>query len=90
MLLYQAYAARAIAFARAKLPNEAIEDIVQETFGAAWKSLPSFPGNARGPSLVWGWLAAILVKKVADFYRPISIGRNEKSLRSSGRSGKSR
>ncbi|GAI74513.1 unnamed protein product [marine sediment metagenome] len=45
--------------------REAAQDITQETFLAALKSV----GKFRGQSKVYTWLYSIASKKVADFYR---------------------
>ena len=53
-------------FARWKVSDEeAAKDLVQETFLAAVKNLPSF----RGDSSERTWLFAILKNKVLDYYR---------------------
>jgi RNA polymerase sigma-70 factor, ECF subfamily len=41
------------------------EDVVQEAFRSAWKSRESFIGGGGGR----GWLAAILRRRVADYWR---------------------
>lgn len=50
---------------RAKLPPDAVEDVTQEVFIAALRSLDRF----RGRSTFRTWLAAIARHKVADYYR---------------------
>jgi len=45
--------------------HDAVQDIVQETFLAALKSI----GKFRGRSKVYTWLYSIANRKVADFYR---------------------
>lgn len=50
---------------RMLLPPEAVEDVAQEVFVAALRSLRQFQGRA----LVRTWIAAITHNKVADFYR---------------------
>lgn len=44
---------------------EALEDLVQEVFLAAWKALPLF----RGESEVRTWLLGIARHKIGDYYR---------------------
>ena len=45
--------------------SEAVEDLVQETFLAAWKGLPKF----RGEGGLRAWLLGIARHKVEDYYR---------------------
>lgn len=45
--------------------SEAVNDIVQETFVAAWRQISNF----RGESSVRTWLFAICARKVADSHR---------------------
>jgi len=52
------------ALARTGRP-EVAEDLVQETFLAAWKSAESFAGRASERT----WLLSILRNKIADYYR---------------------
>lgn len=50
----------------ARTSNAAIaEDIVQETFAAAWAAMGGFEGRSRDST----WLTAIAGRKVADHYR---------------------
>lgn len=64
--LVDRFSGRLVSFARAKLPQRAdAEDVVQETFIAFIKSLPSF----RQESPVESYLFAILRRKIADTYR---------------------
>ncbi|MEO0445234.1 MAG: sigma-70 family RNA polymerase sigma factor [Verrucomicrobiota bacterium] len=52
--------------ALSKLRNPATaEDLVQETFLAAWKAREKFAGRAAERT----WLTRILLNKIADFYR---------------------
>ena len=53
-----------IAIARVGDRNTA-EDLVQETFLAAWKGKDRFDGRSK----LQTWLVAILKRKIADFYR---------------------
>ncbi len=50
---------------RALLPREAVEDVTQEVFIGALRSIHSY----RGGSLFRTWIAALVRHKVADFYR---------------------
>jgi len=50
---------------RALVPPEAVEDVTQEVFVAAVRGLAQF----RGHSLFRTWLAAIVRRKAADYYR---------------------
>ncbi len=52
--------------------RETAEDIVQETFMSAIKSLPSFKGESSEKT----WLTAILNNKVIDYYRKKDILKN--------------
>lgn len=53
-------------FALGKVGNPSIaEDIVQDTFLAAWRARRSFQGKASERT----WLTRILLNKVSDFYR---------------------
>ncbi len=65
--LYHAYRDRLHSFASRQLGTEqaAAEDIVQETFLAAFSSLDTF----RGDSKLYTWLCGIAHHKIADFYR---------------------
>lgn len=45
--------------------QEVAEDLVQETFLAAWRARDSFGGRASFDT----WLCAILRRKIADYYR---------------------
>ena len=45
--------------------REALDDLVQEVFLAAWKALPSF----RGESEIRTWLLGIARHKISDYYR---------------------
>ncbi|MEY8779424.1 sigma-70 family RNA polymerase sigma factor [Allomuricauda sp. XS_ASV26] len=53
------------AMARRKLPEAAIEDVVQDTFLAALRSAPRF----KGQSTERVWLTSILHHKIMDYYR---------------------
>jgi len=65
--LYNAYFDRiySLIFNQVSGDREAAQDITQETFLAALKSV----GKFRGQSKVYTWLYSIASKKVADFYR---------------------
>ena len=52
-------------FVRSRVPPEAVDDIVQETFVAASRGVPTF--DRRCP--VWNWLIRIARNKIAEFYR---------------------
>ncbi len=53
-------------YALGKTRNHAIaEDVVQETFLAAWKARKKFQGKAAERT----WLTRILLNKISDFYR---------------------
>jgi RNA polymerase sigma-70 factor (ECF subfamily) len=65
--LYNTYADRiySLVFHQVDRNHEVAQDIVQETFVAALKSVAKF----RNQSKVYTWLCSIANKKVADFYR---------------------
>jgi len=65
--LYNAYFDRIywLVFSQVAGDREAAQDIVQETFLAAFKSAGRFHGRSK----VYTWLYSIANKKVADFYR---------------------
>jgi len=65
--LYHAYRDRLHSFVSRQLGTEqaTAEDIVQETFLAAFGSLDAF----RGDSKLYTWLCGIAHHKIADFYR---------------------
>lgn len=48
-----------------RLPNEDCEDIAQLTWLAVWRSLPNFRGNSSCKT----WIAGILKKIIADWFR---------------------
>ncbi|HFX17613.1 MAG TPA: sigma-70 family RNA polymerase sigma factor [Flavobacteriales bacterium] len=53
-------------YARLKLPSkEAAEDVVQETFLSAFKSVSNFKGKSSEKT----WLVSILKRRIVDFYR---------------------
>lgn len=52
-------------FVARRLPDEAIDDVLQETWLAAWNDLPTFSKRARFK----GWLYGIALHKCADFHR---------------------
>lgn len=53
-------------YALGKVRNPSIaEDVVQETFLAAWKARKKFQGKAAERT----WLTRILLNKISDFYR---------------------
>lgn len=53
-------------YALGKVRNHSIaEDLVQETFLAAWKARDKFEGRASERT----WLTRILLNKISDFYR---------------------
>jgi len=65
--LYNTYADRiySLVFNQVDRNHEVAQDIVQETFVAALKSIVKF----RNKSKIYTWLCSIANKKVADFYR---------------------
>lgn len=52
-------------FVRARVPAEAVDDLVQDTFMAAARGIHDF--HASCP--VWHWLTAIARNKIAEYYR---------------------
>ena len=65
--LYNTYADRiySLVFNQVGRDHDAAQDIVQETFVAALKSVAKF----RNKSKIYTWLCSIANNKVADFYR---------------------
>ena len=65
--LYNTYADRiySLVFNQVGRDHDVAQDIVQETFVAALKSVAKF----RNQSKIYTWLCSIANKKVADFYR---------------------
>ena len=64
-LLYERHAPRVINRVRFVVPESDIEDVTQEVFVAALKSLDSF----RGDALFSTWLRTLTNYKVAEYYR---------------------
>lgn len=62
---YQTYASKLRRYLLAKLPEEEVEEILQDTFLSAFDSLPLYKGTAS----ISTWLIAIARHEVADFYR---------------------
>ena len=52
-------------FVARRLPAEAIDDVIQETWLAAWVGLKTFDKRARFK----GWLYGVALHKCADFHR---------------------
>lgn len=52
-------------FVRARVPAEAVDDLVQDTFTAAARGVRAF----RGACSLWHWLTAIARHKIAEYYR---------------------
>ncbi|WP_309715141.1 RNA polymerase sigma factor [Armatimonas sp.] len=52
-------------FLRRRLPSDAVEDVLQETFLAAWSALPAFKPRVRLKT----WLYQIALHKSADWQR---------------------
>jgi RNA polymerase sigma-70 factor, ECF subfamily len=52
-------------FLRRRLPSDAVEDVLQETFLAAWSALPAFEPRVRLKT----WLYRIALHKAADWQR---------------------
>lgn len=64
-VLYRRYLPSVYNRVRFMIPAEDVEDVTQEVFLAAIKSLPSFRGDAQFST----WLRTITNHKVAEFYR---------------------
>ncbi len=64
-LLYHKYLPKVYNRVRYVVPESDVEDVTQEIFIAALKSLPSF----RGDSKFGTWLRTLTNHKVAEFYR---------------------
>jgi RNA polymerase sigma factor (sigma-70 family) len=52
-------------FVRSLAPAQAVDDLVQETFVAASRSIRQFDGRCP----LWNWLTVIARRKIADYYR---------------------
>jgi RNA polymerase sigma factor (sigma-70 family) len=63
--LYRRYLPNVYARVRLKVPEEEVEDITQEIFIAAMKSLGRFQGNSKFST----WLWTLTSRKIADYYR---------------------
>ena len=86
-LLYHRHLPNVYKRVRYVLPENDIEDVTQEVFIAALKSLPSFRGDAKFGT----WLRTLTNHKVAEFYRkrtrkqePIVTSLSEASGRTEG------
>lgn len=55
-------------FLRRRLPNDAVEDVIQETFLAAWSALPGFEPRVRFKT----WLYRIALYKAVDWQRRLT------------------
>jgi len=65
-LWLQKYGDYLFSYARMKLPSkEVAEDVIQETFLSAYKSVKSFKGNSSEKT----WLVSILKRRIIDYYR---------------------
>jgi len=64
-LLYQRHLPSVFKRVRYVIPENDVEDVTQEVFIAAMRSLPSF----RGESQFGTWLRTLTNHKVAEFYR---------------------
>lgn len=62
---YKMYAPKLRRYLIFKLPEEEVEEVLQDTFLSAFDSLPLY----RGESSVSTWLISIAKHEVADFYR---------------------
>lgn len=63
-----------LAWAKYKTSSDEIaEDLVQDTFVAAFKSFKSFRGESKPKT----WLFSILNNKIKDYYRKASVQREE-------------
>jgi len=52
-------------FVRARVPADAVDDVVQDTFVAASRGVGRFDGRCP----VWNWLATIARNKIVEYYR---------------------
>ena len=62
----ETYFAPVYRFVRARVPAEAVDDLVQETFVSAARSVAQFDSQIAS---VWAWLLGIARKRIADYYR---------------------
>ena len=65
--LYESHAGWIAGRLRRKLPPDAVEDVVQETFLAVWRGA----GNYRGSADVGGWIWGIARLRMARWYRDL-------------------
>lgn len=63
--IVQRYQSRVFAIARNHVPPSAIEDVSQETFLAAFRSLHSF----RGESPFENWISKLAIRRCYDYWR---------------------
>ncbi len=79
--LYGQYARMVHGILLARVPRSEVEDLVQEVFLNAWRTLPSL----RDREAVGGWLAMIARNQAVDYHRrtPQTIELNPESLRQS-------
>jgi RNA polymerase sigma-70 factor (ECF subfamily) len=68
---YHAFAPKVRRYLQAKLADEAVEEILQDTFLSAFDSLPLYKGEAQ----VTTWLISIARHEVADYYRKRAVRR---------------
>jgi RNA polymerase sigma-70 factor (ECF subfamily) len=59
------YEAHVLRILKKHLPSDRVEEIAQETFIRAYRSLPSYRGDGK----LKGWLSAIAVRTCYDFWR---------------------
>ena len=62
---YRQFAPKLRRYLATKLPEQEVEEVLQDTFLSAFDSLPLYRGEAN----VFSWLVSIARHEVADFYR---------------------
>lgn len=62
---YRQFAPKLRRYLATKLPEQEVEEVLQDTFLSAFDSLPLY----RGEASVFSWLVSIARHEVADFYR---------------------
>lgn len=64
-LFYKTFKPRLLKFIKTKVPHEAIEEVLDDTFLSAFDSLPLF----KFRSSLYSWLYSIARHEIVDFYR---------------------
>ncbi|MEJ5241170.1 MAG: sigma-70 family RNA polymerase sigma factor [Anaerolineales bacterium] len=73
-ILYEEYFPIVYRRARCLVPEEEVDDVVQDIFIAVWLSLPSF----RGEASLGTWIRTLTNRKIVEYYR--KTGRQKRIL----------